>query len=612
MKKRLGREVFVGKGASMLKCRRFVVGLVLVLSLNGVSPVWALEKVTLSAPDASEALRDDLRAVSLSYAVWREGQDGVQDVLAAAQADYARLTRVLYARGRYSGVIHIRVDGREAAELTVLDAPNDIREIAISVVPGPVFKFGDAELRPVPQRFNPPDGFAPGQVAHSGAVQEALDAGISAWRAAGHAKATLGQQNLRADHSRARLDAELIMEPGPQLRFGALHLDAESKVREARIRKIAGFPTGETFSPSAMEDVAGRLRRTGVFRSVALHEAESPNADGTLDVTARIVDEKQRRLGFGAEYSTIEGATINGYWVHRNLLGGAERLRVEGEVSGITGETGGVDVTLGARYTRPATPKPDTDLFVAVTLERLDEPDFLSRQYGFAVGLERRFSDTREGSVAVEWEHFDVEDVSGNASLDVLSLPVTLTEDRRDVPLDATRGFFVQTELRPFAGFGDTSSGLRVSADARAYRQLGERLVLAGRLQFGAVAGPSVRNAPPDYLFYSGGGGTVRGQSYQSLDIDLGGGLRRGGRSFLGSSIEARFDVTGDWGGVVFADAGYIGAESFPDGSGEWHAGAGFGVRYDTGIGPIRFDLGVPIGGSGSGAQIYIGIGQAF
>ena len=57
-----------------------------------------------------------------------------------------------------------------------------------------------------------------------------------------------------------------------------------------------------------------------------------------------------------------------------------------------------------------------------------------------------------------------------------------------------------------------------------------------------------------------------------------------------------------------------IGADSVPGSDGESHAGAGIGLRYNTGIGPIRVDLGVPVSGDddGSSFHIYIGIGQAF
>ncbi len=63
---------------------------------------------------------------------------------------------------------------------------------------------------------------------------------------------------------------------------------------------------------------------------------------------------------------------------------------------------------------------------------------------------------------------------------------------------------------------------------------------------------------------------------------------------------------------VGFYDYGAVGAGSVP-GDGRSHSGAGLGLRYDTPIGPIRFDVAAPVSGStGSGVQIYIGIGQSF
>ena len=86
---------------------------------------------------------------------------------------------------------------------------------------------------------------------------------------------------------------------------------------------------------------------------------------------------------------------------------------------------------------------------------------------------------------------------------------------------------------------------------------------------------------------------------------------RGGGRSFAAASGELRYGVTDTIGVVAFADAGYVGAELFEDG--EWHAGAGLGLRYKTPVGPIRLDVAGPVAGdTGDGVQIYIGIGQAF
>ena len=70
-------------------------------------------------------------------------------------------------------------------------------------------------------------------------------------------------------------------------------------------------------------------------------------------------------------------------------------------------------------------------------------------------------------------------------------------------------------------GFGTTGSGLRATLDGRAYRSLGEpgRFVIAARVQAGAVFGSDLLETPRDDLFFSGGGGTVRGQPYRSLGL---------------------------------------------------------------------------------------------
>ena len=129
----------------------------------------------------------------------------------------------------------------------------------------------------------------------------------------------------------------------------------------------------------------------------------------------------------------------------------------------------------------------------------------------------------------------------------------------------------------------------------------------------GALFGPSLQESPAFYRFYSGGGGTVRGQDFQSLGVDLGGTFT-GGRSLLVLSGEMRADVTDEIQIVGFADWGYVGAESLADFTGDSHAGAGIGLRYKTGIGPIRLDVATPISGDAdkSSIHVYIGIGQAF
>lgn len=575
-------------------------------------------EVALSVPGASRNFIATLRAGSLSASTAAQEDATARDLLAAAQADYARLLGVLYGEGFYSGTISIRVDGQEAAAIPPLSMPEAIGRIDIAIERGPRFRFGRAEVAPLAPGTALPAEFRPGADARGTLIGEAARAGVAGWRDAGHAKAEVSGQDILADHARARLDAAIALAPGPRLRFGQLEImrgDSPSRVRDARIRAIAGLPTGETFSPAALEKSANRLRRTGAFRSVRLTEAEEPNADGALDIETRVSDAKPRRIGAGAELSSSEGVTLSGFWLHRNLFGGAERLRIDGLIGGLGGDSGGEDSRLGIRFDRPATFTPDTSLVLGARIEDNNEPDYSERKAEIGAGLAHVFSDTLSGEAGIALRYSEISDDLGTRTLSHVLLPARLTWDRRDDPLNPTKGLYLDLSATPFVSPDKGSAGSRFFVDLRDYLTLGEtrRLTLAGRAQLGSVAGGDFIDLPADMVFWSGGAGTVRGQGYQNLGVDLAPGITVGGRSFLGFSGELRAMVTDSIQAVAFADAGFIGEEAAGSGRGEWHGGAGLGARYLTAVGPIRIDLATPLDGdAGSQFEIYIGIGQAF
>ncbi|CAN0178407.1 unnamed protein product, partial [Chrysoparadoxa australica] len=275
------------------------------------------------------------------------------DLLSAAQADYGRIIALLYDAGYFGPTINILVDGREAAGISPVSAPAQIGEIALNVDAGPRFTFGRIGISPRAGATEPTAGFAPGETARVSVLRNATAAHIEGWRQEGHAKARVAGQEITARHPDRAIDASVTLDPGPRLRLGNLSITGESAVREERIREIAGWPSGTVFDPDTLALVQKRLRRTGTFGSANLTEAEIANADGTLDVTATINDQLPRRYSFGAEFGTLDGLTLSGSWLHRNIFGGAERLLVEGEVAGIAGDTGGTDYSLSAKLSRP-------------------------------------------------------------------------------------------------------------------------------------------------------------------------------------------------------------------------------------------------------------------
>ncbi len=584
------------------------------------TPVFALD-LSITVAGDPPGLTDILRNASLVATLKADGTTDPQSYIAAARADYRRLLTGLYAEGYYGGQISITIDGREAAGLAPLDTIPTISTIAVTVQPGPLFTFGNVSVAPVPPNTKLPDEFATGQTARSDTIRTATNAGIAAWQQEGHAKASVAGQQITARHPGDTLDAAVTLSPGPQLTFGPLGVSGNVRVRTDRIVDIAGLPTGQVYDPDDVTRAAARLRRTGAFRSVAMVEADQIGPGNTLPFEVQLVEEKPRRIGFGIELSSIDGLSVSTYWIHRNLLGGAERLRVDANVAGIGGTTGGMDYTLSAAFNRPRTFSIDTDLFVNATLEQLDEPGYLLKQATVEAGLTRLIGEDIKLSGALSLSRAHVEDASGIRDYTLLSVPITGEMDKRDDPLDSHSGYYINLELTPFIGVGDIDSGGRIFAEARGYRSIGDRFTLAARGQVGSVIGADILRAPADYLFYSGGTATVRGQPYQGLGIslsrDIGGSIKTfdiGGASFAGAQLEARVKVTKSIGVVGFYDVGYVGASATPLTDGDWQAGAGFGLRYQTGIGPIRLDVATPATGDGAGksVQIYIGIGQSF
>ncbi len=551
----------------------------------------------------------------------------VREIVSTAQADYQRLLAILYDEGYFGPTIQIKLDGVEASSILAVSPPKSVSSAVITVQLGRSFRFGVAEVAPLAPDTTLPTGFQTGETARISLLQSAAKSAVSGWRDAGYAKAELADQQITARHNRGELDARLTIATGPKLRFGALGVRGDSYVRRERILEIAGLPEGEQFSPQELKDAADRLRRSGAFRSVALIEGDVTSGSDILPVDVRVADNKPRRFGFGGEIATIEGATISGYWLHRNLLGGAESLRIDAELGGIGGTSGGVggaeggtDYLLRSTFRRPATFRKDFDFVAFGEIEQEDEPNYFSRQTSFGAGIEYIESDQRTYSIGLGFRRALTEDLLGKRDYTIFSLPVGALYDYRDYEFDARRGFYLDADLTPFLAVSGTENGLLTDLDFRTYKTFGSTspTTLALRAQLGSLVGPSLRESPADFLFYSGGGDTVRGQDYQSLGIQVGPDEDDivGGRSFLGLSAEVRFRTEGSLGFVGFVDAGYIGEEAFPDGSsGEWHSGAGLGVRYATPIGPIRFDLAVPVSGpddDNEPFQIYIGIGHAF
>ncbi len=581
------------------------VTFVAIATVLGTKTVWADLSLSVDDPDLAQRLTAEARVLN------PDEQSTPSDRIAAAKGDYARLLAVLYEVGYFGAEISITLNGQEAAGLSALATSAQVEPVTILVNTGRLFTFGQTEITPLPAAVALPERFRTGATAGTPQIRRAARDVVTAWRQNAHAKAKVVDQSISADHRSAEINATIRIDPGPALRFGNLVTSSNTKVRVSRIRTIAGLPTGQPFHPDDVERARQRLVDTGAFNSVVVEESGAIGPEQTLDILLDVQDAAPRRIGFGAEVSTQDGLSLEAFWLHRNAFGGAERLRFDLDIDGIAGDTGGVDYTVGATLTVPGFRRADDRLIYEIALRRLDEETFDGEQFQTSIRRERDVNDHLTLGLGTGLRFSDVTDAFGDRTFKHVLFLAEAEYDNRDNELSPTKGYFANLTFVPFLGISDNESGFLIHSDARTYQSLGEKTVLAARLQLGSVLGPDLRDTPPGLLFLSGGGGTVRGQDFQSLGVETPNG-RTGGRSFVGVSAEIRQDITKSVGIVGFIDYGYV-AEGSDFSNGASHSGIGLGARYKTSLGAIRFDLGVPLSGqSDSDFNIYIGIGEAF
>ncbi|WP_224407905.1 autotransporter assembly complex family protein [Afifella sp. IM 167] len=593
------------------------------LSDQVIEPQTYTLDLTVKGEDGD--VEDSVKSASALYRDREKPASGTAGLLARARGDYARILTALYSQARYGGVITISVNGRPLDALGAGDTlPADV-PVALTVDPGPAYVFGAVRISNLPdyntretRRLDTPEdlGLVNGQPARSGIILKSEGSLISAWREFGYPKTSVTRE-IVADHANRTVDVDLNVDTGPYASFGAVTVEGTKRMDAGYVGYMTGVPVGEEYDPDVLKRARERLRRLEVFRSVTVSEAEAVGADGLLPIGVHVAERKRRLIGAEAKYSTIDGAEVGAYWVHRNLFGHAERLRIEGNVSGVNStEYEDFSYLFATTFTRPGVFTPDTDLTARVEAKREEVDTYEEKSISGRIGLTHRFTEDLKLSSAVLVERSRIDDALGVNQYLLAALPTDLDYDSRDNKLDAHEGIHAQLEAEPFYEFYDSTIALRGRADLATYYAFDRdgRFVIAARAAVGSVAGPSLSAIPASRRFLAGGGGSIRGYSYQTVGIDLPNGKTTGGKSLIEGSLELRARVTDSIGLVPFVDVGTVGANAIPDFGDDIKIGVGLGLRYYTSLGPIRLDVAMPLdpGPDDSDFAFYVGIGQAF
>jgi len=593
--------------------------------------------------DLTQALKD----ASNLYKLRNNGPpDG--DVLARrALSDIDPMLDALWAEGYFNAIVTVRLGDVELR--TAQDAPDAATRAAegfrdralvpvnVDVQTGPLFRLrnivaadGGVAAKPPTQRVI---GLKAGDPARASDIRAARDRIVDFYRSRSRPLARSVKLAATVDHPAQAMDVSISMAPGPVAGFGAVTISGTKNVPPEVVRSFVYVGSGEPYSPAKIVSIRKSVRTIPAIGSVRVKEADALDAQGNLPVFVDVTERPDHLIGINARFSSLDGPDIQPYFEHRNLFGGAERLRIEADgfiaprIDGTEikrfGDIVRSDIAgrISMSFLKPALGGSRFDLVIDALAERdrvgtIRFGGYTVRDTSVTPALRYRFSDTFyvQGGVTAGWAQSS--DVLGEATATLVGTPFTVGYDSTDNPLDPTRGIKASLQVTPYPTFlGSTVGFLRAKASASTYYALDEdaNYVIAARAGAGSLFGGDLADIPSNLRFYAGGGGSVRGFRYRTLSPMLDGKLT-GGRSLLETSVEARVKITKTIEVVPFVDLGGAYASGVPNLTQRTGVGVGLGLRYLTSIGPIRVDLATPVNPRKGDRPLalYLGIGQAF
>ena len=579
------------------------------------------------APTEPASLGAPAQAVAQTITLRERAPTDALGLVGRVRSDLPRLQDLLRADGYWGGSVTATIAGLAPDDPALparLEQARDPVPVVLTLTPGTRYRIGQVAVAAEPESDAAAlrtavaaSGLNEGAPARAEAVLAAETAMRDALRNAGHPLATVAGREVWVDHDRRTMDIAWRIAPGPRATFAAPEVAGQVRTDAGLLRRTAARQMeGRDYSPATLERGRRALVALGVFDSVRAEPASALTAENRLPVTFRVSERPLRAIGGSLSYETNYGLGASVFWEHRNLFGGAERLRLEAEAARL-GESSIANATYRAfaTLTLPEIWRTDTRLTaragaVRELLEAYDREAIL-----VSALAERRLSERLAVQAGPLFETGRIGRYGVLEDFSLLGVVGGVRWDDTTSALDPTSGYRASVTATPYWSIQDGSTFTRLLAVGSTYLDVtgDARGVLALRGALGATLGATRDEITLDKRFYSGGGGSVRGYTYQSIGPRDAGNRPIGGASLLELGAEWRQRISGPWGGVAFVEAGSVSEDSFP-GSGDFRIGAGLGLRYQTAIGPIRVDVGVPLNPErGDPAYaLYVGIGQAF
>ena len=480
-----------------------------------------------------------------------------------------------------------------------------------------------------------------------------LQAVRTLYRDAGFANVE-AEPETELDPVHEQVDIVVPIRRGPAVHIERIEVKGNTKTRDKVVRREMEIQEGQLFSETRLENSKRRVTALGYFDRVDVSTEQGSGPDRIV-VYVEVAEKPTGTFQVGAGFSSIESFIATAQVQQANLFGNGQALAVQAQVSALRRL---VTVRFFEPYFLDSDWNSSIELYdtlyVFPNFARRSQGGSLT--FGYAlVQPWLRLSVTG----TLEWDSVDTSGQStflGKApgftsvfqslplanlfnSGRIASLRPTITYDTRDNRLFPTSGIYLQASSEIAANaIGSEFNYLRNRFTGRFYYPLGggsgmpgSGFVLKLNTELGLITSPDPQGVPIFQRYFLGGILDVRGfylrsigprlPLTQSLDPNsppIPNGANIGGNLEAYENLELEFPILDKVGirGVVFLDAGnswnienqfckttpapqfdkvVSPCFSFSSSLGYLRTSTGFGIRWFSPLGPLRFEWGFPL-----------------
>lgn len=426
----------------------------------------------------------------------------------------------------------------------------------------------------------------------------------------------------KLDKDRVKIEVLWRVDLREKIKFGKLLLRGNSSLPFRRILKELRFKQGEVWDKSKLDLTSSRFKKLDLFKEVQFQPYKAAKVSGIKPVILTLVDddpyEVRFRLGYfltSKNFLLKQQSTykVGSSFIFKNPTNSADKLSFNADVT-LFERNLNIDYQLPSPLGWPIISKAKAyaNKYIQPVEIGKSGSAYEAIQNGFLVGLSNEYKNNYFWGLNIGDEWMETSQVRGNLNfapeLVDKTIPYVFVEpslviDTLDDRVNATKGTITFLSLKAMVPHKEAKPIFKIMLEQAFLKPIFGDVVGGVHFRWGHIFRQDFEYIMPIERFYLGGPHSVRGYEIDSIPplgvsekIENGEVVKiytiQGGSSMLNGNLELRFPLFKSFKGVVFQDIGVLSQTGFSGFKGCWYPGTGFGFRYKTPIGPLRFDIG--------------------